>query len=100
MQLVRISPPFSSLGWIFEYIFLTCLVRLDEVGYVVFQVPSNILVTKIPAHYYLPTVELFWGAFTLGTAFISTYQQLVVMRFFVGLSATACYIGCLTVINS
>lgn len=66
----------------------------------VFQVPSNILVTKYPAHYYLPAVEIFWGIFTLGTAFVSTYEQLVVMRFFVGLSSTACYIGCLTVISS
>ncbi|TVY91379.1 Pantothenate transporter [Lachnellula willkommii] len=71
-----------------------------EVGYVVFQVPSNILVTKYPAHYYLPAVEIFWGIFTLGTAFVNTYEQLVVMRFFVGLSSTACYIGCLTVISS
>lgn len=73
---------------------------LDEVGYVVFQIPSNILVTKVPAHYYLPAVEIFWGMFTLGTAFIQNYNQLVVMRFFVGLSSTACYIGCLHVINS
>lgn len=71
-----------------------------EVGYVVFQVPSNILITKIPAHIYLPAVEVFWGLFTLGTAFVTSYEQLVVMRFFVGLSSTACYIGCLTVISS
>ncbi|KZF20374.1 pantothenate transporter [Xylona heveae TC161] len=71
-----------------------------EVGYVVFQIPSNLLVTRIPAQYYLPSFEIFWGLFTLGTAFVTSYKQLVVLRFFVGLSATSCYIGCLHVVNS
>ncbi|CAG9982734.1 unnamed protein product [Clonostachys byssicola] len=71
-----------------------------EVGYTVFQIPSNIILTRIPAHYYLPGAEIFWGLFTLGTAFVTDYKQLAVMRFFVGLSATSTYIGCLHVINS
>ncbi|CAH0055762.1 unnamed protein product [Clonostachys solani] len=71
-----------------------------EVGYTVFQIPSNIILTRIPAHYYLPGAEVFWGLFTLGTAFVTDYKQLAVMRFFVGLSATSTYIGCLHVINS
>lgn len=84
----------------FYFVKINLTLKLVEVGYVVFQVPSNILITKIPAHVYLPAVEIFWGLFTLGTAFVNTYEQLVVMRFFVGLSSTACYIGCLTVISS
>ncbi|KAL5334405.1 major facilitator superfamily domain-containing protein [Aspergillus crustosus] len=64
-----------------------------EVGYVVFQTPSNLVLIKYPAQYYLPFAEIFWDLFTLGTAFVQTYEQLVVMRFFVGLSATSCYVG-------
>ncbi|EXJ79541.1 hypothetical protein A1O3_07820 [Capronia epimyces CBS 606.96] len=71
-----------------------------EVGYVVFQIPSNLVITKFPAQYYLPAAEVFWGLFTLGTAFVKTYNQLVVMRFFVGLSATSCYVGLVHIINS
>ena len=96
-QLVREivqSNKFKVFFWLFGFAWL------DEVGYDVFQVPSNILITKYPAHYYLPAIEIFWGLFTLVTAFVTTYEQLVVMRFFVGLSSTACYIGCLTVISS
>lgn len=52
------------------------------------------------AQYYLPAAEIFWGLFTLGTAFVQTYEQLVVMRFFVGLSATSCYVGLVHVVNS
>ncbi|KAJ5287227.1 hypothetical protein N7478_002913 [Penicillium angulare] len=71
-----------------------------EVGYVVFQIPSNLILIKYPAQYYLPFAELFWGFFTLGTAFVKTYEQLVVMRFFVGLSATSCYVGLVHIVNS
>lgn len=38
--------------------------------------------------------------FTLGTGFVKNYEQLVVMRFFVGLSATSCYVGLVHVVNS
>ncbi|KAJ6128665.1 hypothetical protein N7471_009882 [Penicillium samsonianum] len=55
---------------------------------------------KYPAQYYLPAAEIFWGLFTLGTAFVQSYQQLVVMRFFVGLSATSCHVGLVHVVNS
>ncbi|KAJ5739723.1 hypothetical protein N7533_012507 [Penicillium manginii] len=71
-----------------------------EVGYVIFQIPSNLVLIKYPAQYYLPAAELFWGMFTLGTAFVKSYEQLVVMRFFVGLSATSCYVGLVHVVNS
>ncbi|KAL4948803.1 major facilitator superfamily domain-containing protein [Aspergillus filifer] len=70
-----------------------------EVGYVVFQIPSNLVLLKYPAQYYLPFAEMFWGFFTLGTAFVITYEQLVVMRF-VGLSAASCYVGLVHVVNS
>ncbi|KAK9427409.1 major facilitator superfamily domain-containing protein [Lipomyces doorenjongii] len=41
-----------------------------------------------------------WGLFTLGTAFITSYQQLLVMRFFVGFTATACWVGNMHIVNS
>lgn len=45
-------------------------------------------------------MEVLWGLFTLGTAFVQDYKQLVVMRFFVGLCATSCYVGLVHIINS
>ncbi|KAK7203713.1 pantothenate transporter [Myxozyma melibiosi] len=70
------------------------------VGYCLFQIPSNIVLTKLPAQYYLPAAEVAWGLFTLGTAFIKNYKQLYVMRFFVGLTATACWVGNAHIVNS
>lgn len=60
----------------------------------------NNALTRYSAHYYIPGAEVFWGLFTLGTAFVTDYKQLAVMRFFVVLSATSTYIGYLHVINS
>ncbi|KAK9458404.1 pantothenate transporter [Dipodascopsis uninucleata] len=71
-----------------------------EVGYCIFQIPSNMIITRIPAQYYLPAAEVLWGLFTLGTAFVKNYQQLLAMRFMVGLGATASYVGCTHIVNS
>ncbi|KAK9452011.1 major facilitator superfamily domain-containing protein [Limtongia smithiae] len=65
-----------------------------------FQVPSQLLLMKIPAHYYIPICEIMWGCFTLGTAFAQNYNQLIIMRFFVGLTSTPCWIGNVHVINT
>ncbi|KAK9479609.1 major facilitator superfamily domain-containing protein [Lipomyces japonicus] len=70
------------------------------VGYCLFQIPSNIVLTRLPAEYYLPAAEVAWGLFTLGTAFIKNYKQLMIFRFFVGLSATACWVGNAHIVNS
>ncbi|KAK9234742.1 major facilitator superfamily domain-containing protein [Lipomyces kononenkoae] len=70
------------------------------VGYAIFQIPSNIVLTRLPAEYYLPAFEVMWGLFTLGTAFITSYNQLLVMRFFVGFTATACWVGNAHIVNS
>ena len=75
---------------------------LDSRTYENYPEPTNesIFNDVTSAQYYLPAAEIVWGLFTLGTAFVRTYNQLVVMRFFVGLSAASCYVGCLHVLNS
>ncbi|KAK9453358.1 major facilitator superfamily domain-containing protein [Dipodascopsis uninucleata] len=70
------------------------------VGYCLFQIPSNIVLTKLRAEYYLPAAEVTWGVFTLAIAFVKNYPQLMVMRFFIGLSSTACYVGNVHIVNS
>ncbi|KAK9385232.1 major facilitator superfamily domain-containing protein [Lipomyces mesembrius] len=67
---------------------------------IVFQVPSNALLTVLPAEYFIPACEIMWGMFTLGTAFVKNYNQLLVMRFFVGVTSTPCWIGNVHIINS
>ncbi|KAK7205642.1 pantothenate transporter [Myxozyma melibiosi] len=78
---------------------LTYLTSVYWAATTVFQVPCNIIVTMVPAHYYIPICELAWGMFTLGTAFVKSYEQLMVMRFFVGVTATPCWIANVHIIN-
>ncbi|KAK9242429.1 major facilitator superfamily domain-containing protein [Lipomyces tetrasporus] len=70
------------------------------VGTIVFQIPSNMVLTIVPAEYFIPACEVMWGMFTLGTAFVKSYEQLLVMRFFVGVTSTPCWIGNAHIINT
>ncbi|KAK9362056.1 major facilitator superfamily domain-containing protein [Lipomyces starkeyi] len=70
------------------------------IGTIVFQIPSNALLTVLPAEYFIPTCEVLWGLFTLGTAFVKNYNQLLVMRFFVGVTATPCWVCNVAILNS
>ncbi|KAK9455924.1 major facilitator superfamily domain-containing protein [Dipodascopsis uninucleata] len=67
---------------------------------IAFQIPSNAVLTVVPAEYFIPACEIAWGMFTLGTAFVKSYKQLIVMRFFVGITSTPCWIGNAHIINS
>ncbi|KAK9350242.1 major facilitator superfamily domain-containing protein [Lipomyces doorenjongii] len=79
---------------------LSYLNAIYWVGTIAFQIPSNAILTVVPAEYYIPAFEIMWGMFTLGTAFVKDYNQLMVMRFFVGVTSTPCWIGNVHIINS
>lgn len=71
-----------------------------RVGYLVFQIPLTLLVTRLPVNYLLPAADLLWGVFTLVQYKVSNVQQLYVLRFFGGalsgffLPAAQWYLGC------
>lgn len=54
------------------------------VTYVVFEVPSNMLIVRIRPSIYLPCLMTIWGALTCCMAAIKDYHHLVVLRIFVG----------------
>ncbi|RAL03723.1 uncharacterized protein BO80DRAFT_442305 [Aspergillus ibericus CBS 121593] len=98
--------PYACLSFFVKYLDVSALTNayvsgmkedLDLYGnrlnYINAAFPSNLVLIKYAAQYYLPFAEIFWGLFTLGTAFVKNYQPLVVMRFFVSLSATSAYVG-------
>ncbi|KAJ7471177.1 major facilitator superfamily domain-containing protein [Mycena galericulata] len=62
-------------------------------GYVIGQVPSNLLLTRISPQYVIPTLELAWGLTTLGTYSVKNVQSLYALRFFVGLFESGFYPG-------
>ncbi|KAJ7717984.1 major facilitator superfamily domain-containing protein [Mycena metata] len=62
-------------------------------GYVIGQVPSNLLLTRISPQYVIPTLELAWGLATLGTYSVKSVKALYALRFLVGLFESGFYPG-------
>ncbi|KAH8892658.1 MFS general substrate transporter [Thozetella sp. PMI_491] len=70
------------------------------VGYTLGQIPNNIALQKIPPHLYFATAITIWGFFTLGTAFVTTWQQVMALRFCEGLFESATFVGTHYVLGS
>ncbi|TQB70638.1 hypothetical protein MPDQ_000256 [Monascus purpureus] len=73
----------------------TC-VSILFVGYLLMQIPSNLLLNKIgkPA-IYLPCSMMLWGIISTCTAGAQNYVGLIMVRFFLGFVEAAYFPGCL-----
>lgn len=54
------------------------------IGYIIMQLPSNLLITKIRPSIYLGCVMTIWGLITTLTSQADTFTHLLVIRFFLG----------------
>lgn len=54
------------------------------VGYLLMQLPSNLLITRVRPSLYLATSVLLWGVVSTCNAATHNFTQLVVTRFFLG----------------
>ncbi|KAM0127045.1 hypothetical protein ACHAQE_006631 [Botrytis cinerea] len=55
------------------------------VPYICVDIPSNWLVKRIGAGYYLPALIIGWGLISLCVGFVKTWKSLLIARFFLGL---------------
>jgi ACS family pantothenate transporter-like MFS transporter len=53
-------------------------------GYVVGQLPSQVILTKVRPSIWIPSCELVWTMLTFCLAAASTWEHVVIIRFFVG----------------
>ncbi|KAK5135536.1 hypothetical protein LTR08_005171 [Meristemomyces frigidus] len=60
-------------------------------GYVVGQIPSQIILTKVRPSIWIPSCELVWTLLTFCLAAAQTSNQVVAIRFFVGLVESIFY---------
>ncbi|KAL4741100.1 major facilitator superfamily domain-containing protein [Aspergillus similis] len=70
------------------------------IGYVLFEVPSNMLLSKIKPNIYLPCIMFAWGCVTIGMAFVQTYKALIGFRVAMGIMEAGFAPGVLLVISS
>ncbi|KZV73276.1 MFS general substrate transporter [Peniophora sp. CONT] len=69
-------------------------------GYVIGQIPSNMLITRVRPSIWIPAMELLWSVLTMGLAGSNNFTTLVVIRFFVGLAESTFYPAIQYVIGS
>ncbi|SMR59008.1 unnamed protein product [Zymoseptoria tritici ST99CH_1E4] len=69
-------------------------------GYVVGQIPSQILLTKIRPSIWIPSCELAWTVLTFSLAAVTSSQHVVAIRFFVGLFESIFYPAAHTILGS
>ncbi|OZJ02035.1 hypothetical protein BZG36_04953, partial [Bifiguratus adelaidae] len=70
------------------------------VGYILMQVPSNLLLHKIGRpSIYLPTCVIIWGTLSALTAVAKNYRDIIVIRFFLGFIEAAFFPGALYVMS-
>ncbi|KAF7157596.1 hypothetical protein CNMCM5623_001970 [Aspergillus felis] len=70
------------------------------VGYVIGEIPSNLLLTRIRPRYWIPAMELLWTVLTFAMARCNSPTQFYLLRFFVGLAESTFYPGMQYVIGS
>jgi MFS family permease len=56
------------------------------VPYIVWDVPSNLVIKHFQAGYYLPGLLIAWGLVSMCTGFVKSYAGLLAARFFLGLA--------------
>ncbi|KAI0379557.1 MFS general substrate transporter [Hypomontagnella monticulosa] len=54
------------------------------IPYILLEVPSNMVFTKVKPSYYLSFLMLSWAIINMCMGFVATYEGLVVLRFFLG----------------
>ena len=58
--------------------------KIFFIGYILFELPSNMLIRKIGPAIWLSCIAFAWGALSLGIGFIKTWEALAIMRVFLG----------------
>ncbi|KAI5924146.1 pantothenate transporter liz1 [Camillea tinctor] len=79
---------------------LNYMVTCWTVGYVIGEIPSNMLLTKIRPSIWIPACEVVWSVLTILLAKCHTANQIYALRFFIGLAESAFYPGMQYVIGS
>lgn len=60
-------------------------VSILNVGYVLMQLPSNMLLTRIRPSLYIPACAMLWSVVSACTAAANNYGQLIAIRFILGI---------------
>ena len=86
----RVNVGFAKLQMLSDLSFSNTVYGLGAgiffLGYVIFEVPSNILLHKVGAKLWIARIMVSWGLIGAGMAFVQTPTQFYVLRFLLGVA--------------
>ncbi|KAL5395127.1 hypothetical protein PMIN06_000402 [Paraphaeosphaeria minitans] len=69
------------------------------IPYIIFEVPSNIILKKVAPSTWLSSIMVLWGICTLGQGLVRNFESLVALRVLVGLFEAGLFPGCVYLIS-
>lgn len=60
-------------------------VSILNVGYMLAQLPSNMILTRVRPSIYLPCCVMVWSCISAATAGVTSFSGLIAVRFFLGI---------------
>ncbi|RFP44944.1 MFS transporter [Klebsiella oxytoca] len=61
-------------------------VGMFYISYIIFEIPSNVIMTRIGARIWIARIMITWGIISAGMSLVHTPTQLYVMRFLLGMA--------------
>ncbi|MDF7662494.1 MFS transporter [Erwiniaceae bacterium L1_54_6] len=61
-------------------------VGMFYISYILFEIPSNVIMTKVGARVWIARIMITWGIVSAGMSLVQTPTQLYVMRFLLGMA--------------
>ncbi|OCF36344.1 hypothetical protein I316_02219 [Kwoniella heveanensis BCC8398] len=71
-----------------------------NIGYAIFLIPSQIIITRVRPSIYLPLLEIGWGVLTIATYKVHNAKQVYALRAFTGAMEASCYPGAIMLLMS
>ncbi|TVY84257.1 Pantothenate transporter liz1 [Lachnellula suecica] len=72
---------------------LVTSVSIWTVGYIIGQIPCNLLLTRVSPRWVIPSLEVGWGIATICLSAVKSYKALYALRFLVGVFESGFYPG-------
>ncbi|KAH7319601.1 major facilitator superfamily domain-containing protein [Stachybotrys elegans] len=76
------------------------LLAMASTGMLVGQIPSSIMIQKVRPRIWLSSMVVVWAVFTMASAGCTRFEQLAVVRFFMGLAEASTYAGSIYIMGS
>jgi MFS family permease len=70
------------------------------IGYIIFEIPSNIVIHKVGAANWLALIAFAWGLVSLGIGFLHNWIGLAICRAFLGVFEAGFFPGCIYLVSS